>query len=104
MGQRRSEAEQLTGIRGTVARSRLGGGMIFYETKTRGSACGCIREALGQLLEYAYWPGAEAADQLIIVGEPRLDVKARTYLEALLREFVLTIDYKSFNPDKGTLK
>ena len=82
---------------------RIGDGMIFYEIKTRLSARGCIREALGQLLEYAYWPGTQPAKELIIVGEAKLDTRARTYLEALRREFSLPIEYKNFNLTKGTL-
>jgi len=49
------------------------GGYWFYEIKTAMSARACIRDALAQLLEYAYWPGAREASRLIIVGEPELD-------------------------------
>jgi hypothetical protein len=42
---------------------RTGEGYEFYEIKTYGSARACIREAIGQLLEYAMWPGAEPARQ-----------------------------------------
>jgi hypothetical protein len=36
-------------------------GFWFYEIKTAMSARACIRQALAQLLEYAYWPGAQEA-------------------------------------------
>jgi len=64
---------------------RQGSDYIYYEIKTGLSAQSCIREALGQLLEYSYWPGGQSADQLVIVGEPPLDDNARAYLETLRR-------------------
>jgi hypothetical protein len=39
------------------------GGYWFYEIKTALSARACIRDALAQLLEYAYWPGAREASR-----------------------------------------
>lgn len=64
----------------------------FYEIKTAISARGCIREALAQLLEYSFWPGAQEAEKLIVVGEPSLDQDAEQYLVRASR-----IDLK---PDK----
>jgi hypothetical protein len=55
---------------------RQGGEYTYYEIKTGLSAQSCIREALGQLLEYSYWPGAQPATRLVIVGEPPLDKNA----------------------------
>jgi hypothetical protein len=38
----------------------------YYEIKTALSPRACIREALGQVMEYAYWPGkrSDASDHL----------------------------------------
>ncbi|MGH8241520.1 MAG: hypothetical protein ACREXP_31500, partial [Steroidobacteraceae bacterium] len=36
---------------------RVGDRYTFYEIKTYSSAQACIREALGQVLEYSFWPG-----------------------------------------------
>jgi hypothetical protein len=66
----------------------------FYEVKTGGTARACIREALGQLLEYAYWPGAQRATRLVVVGEPSLDARAREYLAMLRQQFSLPIEYE----------
>ena len=66
----------------------------FYEVKVAASARSCIRQALGQLLEYGFWPGARRPRQLIVVGEPSLDNEARRYLSALQEEFSLPVAYK----------
>ncbi len=66
----------------------------FYEIKTAGSARACIREALAQLLEYSYWPGAPGAERLVIVGEPELDSEAAAYIVFLRTQFGLPVDYQ----------
>lgn len=66
----------------------------FYEIKTAISPRACIREALGQILEYSYWPGAKEAARLVIVGESALDLDGRTYLLTLQERFSLPIDYE----------
>jgi hypothetical protein len=66
----------------------------FYEVKTGGTARACIREALGQLLEYSYWPGAQRASKLIVAGEPRLDEDAASYIASIRDIFSLPITYE----------
>jgi len=66
----------------------------FYEIKTCGSAKACIREAIGQLLEYAYWPSVENAMNLIVVGEEAIDIKTVHYLKFLQDKFSLPIRYE----------
>jgi hypothetical protein len=75
----------------------------FYEIKTAMSARGCIAEALAQLLEYSYWPGAQLAEKLIIVGEPALDCDSETYLATLREQFSLPIEYQQFDFTSRTL-
>jgi len=75
----------------------------FYEIKTAMSARGCIAEALAQLLEYSYWPGAQLAEKLIIVGEPALDSDSETYLATLREQFSLPIEYQQFDLASGVL-
>lgn len=82
---------------------RQGNDYTYYEIKTGLSAQSCIREALGQLLEYSYWPGGQSAAQLVIVGEPSLDDNARAYLETLRRQFSLPVEYKQFDMDSSRL-
>ncbi len=82
---------------------RQNGKFWFYEIKTAMSARGCIVEALAQLLEYSYWPGALLAEKLIIVGEPALDRDSAKYLATLREQFSLPIEYQQFDFTGGTL-
>jgi hypothetical protein len=72
-------------------------GDCFYEIKTAGSARGCIRQALAQLLEYSYWPSSGEAKQLVVVGEPALDDEARLYLHNLRIRFGLPVYYQQID-------
>jgi hypothetical protein len=83
---------------------RLRGEYTYYEIKTGLSARSCIREALGQLLEYSHWPGAQPAIRLIIVGEPPLDNDARIYLETLSKHYSLPLQYRQFDMGSGRLR
>jgi hypothetical protein len=82
---------------------RRDGGYWFYEIKTAMSARGCIAEGLAQLLEYSFWPGAQEAEKLIIVGEPSLDADSRKYLACLNERFEIPISYQQFDLGKGAL-
>ncbi len=88
-------AEQGSGV-GTfvdVVVRRPGGSYWFYEIKTAYSARGCVREALGQLLEYSTWPGSPDVERMIVVGEAPLDGKVTEYLGRLRIRFSLPIHY-----------
>jgi len=76
---------------------RRGEKFWFYEIKTSMSARGCIREALAQLLEYSFWPGAQEAEKLVIVGEAPLDTDAELYVANLRKRFALPIEYEHFD-------
>jgi hypothetical protein len=82
---------------------RQDGEYTYYEIKTGLSAQSCIREALGQLLEYSCWPGAQSAHRLVIVGEPPLDTNAKVYLETLRKQFSLPFEYGRFDMNSGRL-
>jgi len=66
----------------------------FYEIKTSRFPRACLREAVGQLLEYAFWPGAQEAKRLIVVGESPIDKDATEYLCRLKERFSLPIEYE----------
>jgi hypothetical protein len=59
-------------------------------------------EGLAQILEYSYWPGAQEAERLVIVGEPSLDGDAERYLATLKERFSLPIEYQQIDLAKGT--
>ena len=69
----------------------------FYEVKIADSSRECIRQAIGQLLEYSYWPKPkhQEAAHLIIVGEPKLDDAGCLYIEELRKRFGLPLYYES---------
>ena len=73
---------------------RQEGGFLFYEIKTASSPRACLREALGQLLEYAFWPGSQEAIRLIVVGETELDEEAAKYLCILRERFSIPLEYE----------
>jgi hypothetical protein len=66
----------------------------YYEIKTATSPRGCLREALGQILEYSFWPGAREAARLIVCGESALDADGAAYLRQLQTRFSLPILYE----------
>ena len=81
-----------------------GNEMIFYEIKVCESARHCIRQAIGQLLEYSYWPNVNRATKLVVVGEAELDQEAQEYLGTLHNEFGLPIVYEQFEWESNTLR
>jgi hypothetical protein len=67
----------------------------FYEIKTAKSPRICLRQALGQLLEYAFWPGSQEAVRLVVVGETELDDEGAKYLHELKKRFSLPLEYEN---------
>jgi hypothetical protein len=104
--QRRLQAELLAeGCADVLLEPRIGSRMIdvvairdcalwFYEVKTNCSDRACLRDAIGQLLEYALWPGATRPERLVVVGEPPLTANGITYLNTLNAAFPIPIDYR----------
>lgn len=66
----------------------------FYEIKTADSVKACIRQAIPQLLEYAYWQCVlDRAQRLIIVGPKPITDEGEAYLEFLRNSFGLELYY-----------
>lgn len=84
-----------------VVRSK--GAFIFYEVKTSPSLRKCIREAIPQLLEYAYWPKEERAKELIIVTTNSPTKDGRAYLKHLRDKFDVPIFHETIDRKTGTL-
>ncbi len=103
-GKDNTSGEQDSGNRTPVdVAIRDGNSYTYYEIKTGLSAQSCIREALGQLLEYSYWPGAQKADRLVIVGEAPYDKKAAAYIKTLRKDFSLPVEYQQFDLNRSRL-
>lgn len=69
----------------------------FYEIKTCGTAKKAIRMAIGQIMEYAYWPDIRKANKLIIVSEIEPGPSTKKYMKYLRHKFHIPIYYQSFN-------
>jgi hypothetical protein len=95
-GKENLRAEQPSGV-GTLIDIvvKMKGGYWFYEIKTALTARACLREAIGQLLEYGFWPGAQEPTRLIVVGESPLDLDGQDYLSRLRKRFSLPIEYEA---------
>ena len=66
----------------------------FYEIKTSPEPRACIREAIGQLLEYSFWPGSQEASRLIVVGKTPADADTKKYCSRLSKRFSLPVEYQ----------
>jgi hypothetical protein len=72
----------------------------YYEIKTTLSPRACLREALGQVMEYAYWPGAQEPARLIVCGESPLGEDGAAYLRLLNERFRLPVAYEQILLDE----
>jgi hypothetical protein len=73
---------------------KMKGKYWFYEIKTALTPRACLREAIGQLLEYGYWPGAQEPTRFIVVGESPIDEDGQEYILRLRKRFSLPIEYE----------
>ena len=76
-----------------------GWGALDVEIKTGATVRSCLREALGQLLEYALWPGATKPARLVVVGTPPLEGDAIPYIEKLNKAFPVSVAYRQVSLD-----
>lgn len=66
----------------------------LYEIKTAATARGCIREAVGQLLDYALWAEGPLCTRICVVGEPAPDERTATHLQKLNARFPVELAYR----------
>jgi hypothetical protein len=69
-------------------------GYELLEIKTARAPRDCVREALGQLLEYAYWPGSPNFNALWIVGPSPIDSETQEHLDGLRERFGIPVGYR----------
>jgi hypothetical protein len=74
---------------------------LINEIKTDSSAKMCVRNAIGQLIEYSMYPTQEKAHQLIVVGDAPLSIDDASYLSYLRSRFSLPIYYAQFSWEQG---
>jgi hypothetical protein len=68
----------------------------YFEIKTDNPKM-CIRKAIGQLLEYAYYPTRQRAARLIIVGDALPSADTASYMEHMRRLTGLPVYYRRFD-------
>lgn len=74
----------------------------LYEIKVLKNAKSCIREALGQLMEYAFYIEEISIDKLVIVSPHELKNSDKQYLDRLQKKFGLPVEYLQFNIENET--
>jgi hypothetical protein len=80
------------------------GRFIFFEIKTSYSVRLCLREAVGQLLEYAYFPEKANAKKLIVVSPNRITPETRAYIRKVRSLFGIPLYYQRYAPEKEALE
>ncbi len=80
------------------------GKCIFYEFKISPTFKACIREALSQIMEYAYYPDRTIAHKLIIVSGNDINEDGKKYMKRLRTEFRIPVYYQKFNFDTERLE
>jgi hypothetical protein len=104
-GQRYVKSEHPAGYEGNkidiVANDN--GKLIYFEIKTYPALKTSIREAFGQLMEYAHWINEKRADELIIVTHIEANKQIRTYFKFLRDTYNINIFYQSFDLDSNVL-
>lgn len=88
-------AENKTGFKTCIDLvARKGKKINFYEIKTYNDVRTCIRQAIGQLLEYSYFPNRKNADEIFIVTPHEIvDSNMIEYIKNLRKNVGLPINY-----------
>lgn len=72
------------------------GNWHYFEIKTDSPKLS-IRKALGQVMEYAFFPSYERAERLIIIADEKPNDEAIEYLQFIREKFRLPVYYRAFN-------
>lgn len=75
----------------------------FYEVKIENTAKKCIRNSIGQVLEYAHYPNVSKADRFIVVGDAPPSNEDSIYLKTIRDRYGIPISYGLFNWNTGNL-
>ncbi len=78
--------------------------LILFEIKSDLEPRTVIRQSLGQILEYAFYPNRQETlpVKLVIVGRGQLSDADRNYISRLKQEFHLPIEFRVVNPSQFT--
>ncbi len=76
---------------------------IFYEVKTSNSGLTNIREAIGQILEYALIDEKIIPKKLIIIGPAKLNDNEKKYLKRLGKTITIRLEYWFYDVENKEL-
>ncbi|WP_431203164.1 hypothetical protein ACQ86E_30860 [Bradyrhizobium betae] len=82
---------------------RRGKTLILFEIKIAPKAKSCIRQAIGQLLEYDLYPDRARNSRLVVVGEWSATPSDEVYLGHLQKRFGIPISYRRWNWEESKL-
>lgn len=77
--------------------------LIFYEIKTYNKPKTSIREAIGQLFEYSFWPDKKKAEEMVIVTQHNPDDKIKRYFKHIRVTLNIPFFYQYFDTVKNEL-
>ncbi|MCY1532912.1 hypothetical protein D9M68_682090 [compost metagenome] len=83
---------------------KIDGGFIFYELKVYNSPRQSIREAIGQLLDYCYFPNVRQAQELVLVTNKPPDQETQQYLQTLNQILEVKFSYIHFSLEKAQIE
>jgi len=79
------------------------GSQIFYEVKTYPNVITSIRVAIGQLLEYAFYPAQILTKKLVIVSHLPATPRQLAFLDHLSRTIGVSFSYVFYDPETGSI-
>lgn len=80
-----------------IATKDKNGIITFYEIKTNSDARLCVRQALGQLMEYAFFPKVRNAQKIVVVGTGSRTPEIEEYISELNSNFGIPVSYRQVN-------
>ena len=69
----------------------------LYEVKTNQDVRICIREAIGQIIDYAFFECNDRIEKMFIIGQNQISKEAVEYLENIRLKHNLPIYYQSID-------
>lgn len=72
-------------------------GFVFYEVKVYNSLRLSIRESLGQLLDYCFFPGRSDAEEILLVSDVQPDEDDKLYLKTIRGLLAISFSYIHFD-------
>jgi hypothetical protein len=80
------------------------GWRVFAELKTSARAMTCVRDALGQLFEYAYYGMKSPPSELWIIGTAKCSPNELSYLKRLRGQLKISLFYRRYDEDRKILE